>query len=241
MLSVPYISQLEPGALAKNNDCGPTCCAMIIMAYSHSTLTVDGLYKQAGINSDQYLSASQLRSILAMNRISSVWYTGWKLGDLYESLVARKPTTLLINYGILSRAGLTESRFAGAHFVLAVGIDDENVYVNDPLYRGTGGFKKAYPAKIFNDAWQSCNVQGNPNGGALQVTKPFTGETSNALFTVRLLMNMNVRNGPGINYRDIGDLSKGAELDILETSGNDWGRFSDGSWVCITPNYAVRI
>lgn len=51
---------------------------------------------------------------------------------------------------------------------------------------------------------------------------------------------LNIRSGPGTNYRDVGDVHTGDVYTIVETSGG-WGRLKSGAgWIFLT-GYTVRV
>jgi len=51
---------------------------------------------------------------------------------------------------------------------------------------------------------------------------------------------LNVRVGPGVEYRDTGDLTRGAEFDVLETSGS-WAQIGRNAWVAVGPGLSEYI
>jgi uncharacterized protein YgiM (DUF1202 family) len=44
---------------------------------------------------------------------------------------------------------------------------------------------------------------------------------------------LNIRSGPGVEFRDIGDLERGDETDVIEVSGN-WLRICGDGWISAT-------
>lgn len=58
ILDVPYLSQItSPGSDYSINDCGPACVAMLIRQLPrHAGVTINEVYKTAGISTKQPLS-----------------------------------------------------------------------------------------------------------------------------------------------------------------------------------------
>lgn len=123
LLPVPYVSQEREGALKFNNDCGAAAAAMLIRDYTDQEPTPDELFKRTGAKTDRFLTASEIMALLRLFGIHSEWQVGFKRGDLFDTLITRRPVITLIKYGILRDAGLTESRFGGPHFSPVVGMD----------------------------------------------------------------------------------------------------------------------
>jgi hypothetical protein len=93
---------------------------------------------------------------------------GWGLTQLRAALDEARPAIALVHYGVFSaQDGRTQSRFAGPHFVLVVGYDDEAVAVHDPLWTGSRrheGAHKRWPNAVWLDAWGQCHVDCDAQG-----------------------------------------------------------------------------
>ncbi len=123
LLSVPYISQLGPGADSRRNDCGAAAAVMLLSAYTGKTLTPDAFYDKFNIPGDPYLSINQLRDALGSEGILTELKAGLTLRDLFGYLLAGRPSIVLIKYSVLRDAGLTEKSFSGPHFSVVAGMD----------------------------------------------------------------------------------------------------------------------
>ena len=101
IIDIPYVSQLENGARKFHNDCGAASGVMLVKAYKGSqNLTVDEYYDQTGQRKDQYLSASQVMSVLSRHGIPSKWRTGVSESDVRLLLDNKRPMIVLYNYKI---------------------------------------------------------------------------------------------------------------------------------------------
>lgn len=70
------------------------------------------------------------------------------------------------------------------------------------------------------------------NGTVTPVPIPVPIPTPAEKMRFKVLKNMNVRSGAGINYIDVGDLQAGAEIEVLNFNGSDvWVEFEKDRWV----------
>jgi len=237
-LPVPYVSQLESGALMFANDCGAACGVMLLGGYEMAPISVDEFYLLAtgGGRVDRYLSASEIRTALGKRGLQSVWVINQDIGKLYQQLAAGKAGMALINYGVLVDAGLTQkTNFRGSHFVCVVGMDIQHVAIHDPYQTGFSGAAVHVPVDVFDEAWRRTNEQANPSRGWLGCELNIYDPTPAYIMRVKIMYPMNVRNGPGLNWRTVGALYPGMIVDLLEVAGanGDWGRFGVDRWVYI--------
>jgi uncharacterized protein YvpB len=245
ILPVPYVSQIQPGALQHANDCGAASTLMVLNAYQIGlNQTVDQVYNQIQPSGDVALSAGGLQAILSLNQIRNEWRADLRIHDLYDILVSRCPVIALIHYAPLVKAGLTErTGFLGAHFVVVVGMDIQSICIHDP-YTTRGGEALAVPIAVFEQAWAQCSLDGNPEHAAIIVTMPIQ-DLSNpvsqpssvkyefAIYDGRLVNGINVRSGPASTYLFIRSIWR-AETPFVYISkiSGDWGQLTDGSgWV----------
>lgn len=234
ILQVPYVSQVDgPTAGGHRNDCGPACVAMLL----GSAVTIADVYAAIGsLGGDPYINGGQLArgaayhgliltaTHLSIQGLRAAWYQG-------------HPYIALINYGCLSRVGLTESVFQGPHFVVVLGSEgvdaEEKVVVHDPLYRGQGGAYKRYPARDFWRAWTTESLVGNPVSWGLraesvypvsdiplphpQPTEPLPAYWGTGVTTGNLKLRRYAPDGPVVAW-----MVPGTDLRILEAPANGW-------------------
>lgn len=166
-LPVPYVKQYGPGADAFGKDCGPACSVMLLAAYTGERMTPDDFYR-AITEEDRYISKSQLQTVLRTKGIESENVKDVSLAGLHAYLAAGKPGIALINYGVLRDHITTESTFTGPHFVVTVGMDDQHVYIHDPLWRTRSGAWLAVPHAAWLEAWERAKEQiNNPSCSVL--------------------------------------------------------------------------
>jgi len=235
LLPVPYVSQLGPGAEAHSNDCGPACAVMLLKAYQKTELTPDDFYTRFNINGDPYLHASQLMNALGTLGLQTEFRSNLLMQDLLGLLAAGKPPIVLLNYSAFSEAGLTEKKFTGPHFAVAVGMDVKNIYLHDPLYSDAAvGEAHAYPLEVFWKAWKEASTglqTPNPERAAII---PVQGIGFKGLRQVKVNIGaLNVRSGPGTTNRIVGSLKRG-EIVELQRELSGWGEIGLNRWIMLS-------
>jgi predicted double-glycine peptidase len=255
LLPVPYVSQLGAGADKHNNDCGAASGAMLLRAYKlAANITPDQFYDETGADGDVYLAVSQIQKVLTKYGLKSEWRANLTLLQLLEYLRSQKPVLVLFKYSVLVDAKLTEKKqFRGPHFAVVVGMDSKFVYINDPYYTGKGGEAKPYPIDIFLNAWNATGENNeNPRNGGLVALAPLDESFHEqpqepVLFRVRVTHPqwLNIRNGPGMNFEDVGDLLPGTIVDAYEEradgNGKKWARTGKDRWIAVGPGLSEKV
>lgn len=183
-LNVPYRSQWDvPDANLAVGDCGPTCVAMLLNGLG-KTATPNDLYyviypelKNAPnkqVPNKGYTNFGQLFKLAQAYGVMLDRFTyapGGALNNLKASIVAGKPSIALVKYA--TWRAKTGNNFDGAHFVVAVGCDDDHVLVHDPLFGSGYGTDRAKGAYFewandeFKTAWGGFAITENPNYACL--------------------------------------------------------------------------
>jgi hypothetical protein len=240
VLNVPYISQLGVGAEQHHNDCGAACSCMVISGYKDAVPTVDEFYDKAQSSGDVYLSASQMISTMRRYGVNTDWYIS-NIETLKKTLLSGRPIICLILYKTLVDAKIVQSTFKGYHFVLVVGYDIENIYVNDPL---SGGEYLEIPIDIFNQCWKDAgtNPSINPAYGCIVATDPI-GKNIQIYdkYAVTSYNGLNVRSSPVVKNNPsnvIGVMKYNEQFEVISID-NGWGKIVTGGYCSIT--YAEKI
>jgi hypothetical protein len=74
------------------------------------------------------------------------------------------PFIALVNYAAWNP--ITHNNFTSGHFVVVTGIDDEHVYVHDPIFQGSRrdeGEYYAWTYDLFLAGWGTGHAIGNPD------------------------------------------------------------------------------
>jgi len=176
ILNVSYKSQNDPDALKKNNDCGPACVAMLLLAQGQEVHT-DDVYAASSVMADQPLRFDQVEAAAAHYGLTLTSRWNLSLQTIYDCIGQGTPVIALIKYQYLpDRQGQGTT---GGHFVLVVGYDDAagEIVINDPYYWGdlrSKGDHHHYDYNTWEQAWGRCNEDGNPNHALLipQLSQP---------------------------------------------------------------------
>lgn len=235
LLPVPYVSQLAAGALGHSNDCGATCAVMLLGAYLNIKMTPDEFYTKFAIQWDPFLSVPQLRDAMGSMGLLTDFRANLGLQDLFTFLAASKPVVTLLRYKVLEEAGLTEKKFEGPHFAVAVGIDSKNIYIHDPLYTNPAdGDAHAYPLDIFWKAWVDVGNDPQFPNPARSAIIPTGGIGFRTVRRVKVTIpSLNVRSGPGMGNAVVGALKKDQVVEInREMTG--WGQIALNQWIALS-------
>ena len=240
LLSVPYVSQLGPGADMHSNDSGAASSIMLMKAYQKISLTPDEFYTHFGLQSDPHLSVVQLRNAMSSVGLLTDFKAGLSIQDIFNALASSRPTIALIRYKTLVDAGLTENTFQGPHFAVVVGMDFKYIYVHDPLYTDPGvGEAHAYPLDVFWKAWKDVATDPtipNPERSLIIPTAGIGFQTSRKVKVN--IPSLNVRSGPGLNNPVVGTVKLGTILDISREM-TSWGEIGFNRWVSLAYTVAV--
>ena len=164
-LDVPYRSQWDPDGGVYTSDCGPTCVGMILRFYGREA-TINQLAAEAGMSEVRRLtSPDDLARAAALHGVALVHKMSASLQDIEAELVAGRPVIALIHYGSLG--SLRQDSYNGGHWLVVIGMDENDVIVNDPDWaygRRAGGAGLRIPRNVFEQAMLDCKLDGNmPN------------------------------------------------------------------------------
>jgi hypothetical protein len=166
-LPIPYRSQWDSDANAFASDCGPACVAMVLDSYGQH-VDINQLSLEAGMSTvKHYTLPGDLIHIAETHSVNLKRRLSCSLDDLVaEVTVCRRPVIVLIHYGDLGMLR-QDASFAGGHWTVVIGIDDQSVILHDPDWRGERrqeGAGLVIPRAIFERAWANCSLDGNtPN------------------------------------------------------------------------------
>jgi len=172
-LNVPYRSQSDADAQFATTDCGAACVAMLLEG-TGNVVKIDDIFKTTGQPHNAFLSRQDLINVAAQFNLVLTRFDNGGQAFLKKSIDDSQPLVALINYGAWSKPGSgvpTQSSFKSAHFVVVTGYDADDVFINDPLWRGVrrqeGNNKKMTYAQ-FAAAWGTAHTfPGNPDFAGL--------------------------------------------------------------------------
>ena len=165
-LPVPFKAQYPPGtSWSETRNCGQASCAMIFSYYNSSEPTAQDimdidywLYETYGDPirnyNGSYTNTEQLKQVAIQfggfdSEIHGNW--DWDITNLENELQNNYPVIVAVRIGMLPSGG--------GHFMVLIGMDDDNVYVHDPGRSLLSGFGQnmQYPKTQFLDSWDSQN------------------------------------------------------------------------------------
>jgi uncharacterized protein YvpB len=156
ILNVPYKSQLDPAdANLAYADCGPCCLAMILAGIGKS-ITTNDVARAAGMVQGDKTGRLLSQLVSAAQKYGLVMAAGQSnLDDLKRLIDNGQPPVALVRYQNLPQR--YDPRYTGGHYVLVVGYDDQNIFINDPYYPAgsTTGYQKAYSYQGWLAAWKA--------------------------------------------------------------------------------------
>lgn len=134
-LKVPYRSQWDDPRFAL---AGLTAVAMVLQANAAQLVTVETLVQRYG----QPATAADfetLRRMLQGEGVLAQWETApdqtAALTQLHTTLDQNRPAIVLVNYAAWD--DVAKNNYQGPQFVVVTGYDAANIFVHDPLFRGS--------------------------------------------------------------------------------------------------------
>jgi len=176
-LNVPYRSQSDIDAQFASTDCGAACVAMLLEGFGQ-TVKIDDIFITTGKSKNEFLSRQNLINAAGKFNLKLRRFNIGSQKFLKSSIDQNKPLIALVNYGAWSKPGSgvpTQSTFSSAHFVVVSGYDGDDVFINDPLWRGAQreqGHNKKMTYAQFASAWGTAHTfPGNPDFAGLIPTE----------------------------------------------------------------------
>lgn len=246
-----YTSTGNSSQTIGSSACGPTCAAMVVSSIKGTILPpemcelfVDYGYRSA--NNGTYWSA--FRFTADVFDIEYLEY--YKLADVYDKLDENWMAVAACGNGLFT---------SGGHFILICGWVDEDgdgvceetdaLKIYDPyLYSGKFNISTRRGKVTVDGYTVYCSIKNfrayaNYSGFFLfknehtEEYKPETKPVEPTVATherfVKVNSSLNVRIGPGTNYKYVRSLYNGDKVTVYEESGN-WSRIGNNEWVCST-------
>lgn len=185
-LDVPFKAQVPPGTIAPDgrwpltNNCGQASSLMVFSYYKRIRPTELGIWQvnywlKFKYNDSRYMDPkgdgwyTDVDQIAILAReyggfVDSSYHTGrtntgWTKQDLKDELSNGYPVIVAV------RLGMSSDPQVKGHFMVLIGMDDNNAYVNDP--GRTNGENNEYSITKFYDSWSTQNracVSIHPSG-----------------------------------------------------------------------------
>ncbi|MCF6278628.1 MAG: hypothetical protein L3J16_07770 [Anaerolineales bacterium] len=226
LLKVPYISQFGPGADQYQYDSAAAAGAMLVQAYTSQTVTPNAFFTKAGQSLDKPLSMNLISTTLARYGIPNRQRSRMRILDISAALASGRPVLLPLRHSLLREAGLTNETTSAPHYMLAVGLDMEHIYLHDPLWQDGGGAGLAVPILLLYQAWNEV--------GRVVSAYERTGLIPNHPLRRFVSANtvINIRSGPGTTYTVVGQTKSGELYEASQIIG-DWGQIGADRWIAL--------
>jgi len=235
ILDVTFVSQLGEGAGMQNNDCGPACCSMVLLASNDTFVSPDQWYSIPGWGApatDIGTTSYQLQRALGVFNVRTTVGTYLTLAQLRKFIDTSLPVIPLVDYRTLSSAGVTYYTGSFLHWLVVIGYDANNIICLDPYRPDSIGGKIIIPNQVFLNSYKGSYVAliDSIEGGAMPVLY-------NA--TVKAVNGLNIRETPGTPYgNDIGDLVDKQRI-FIERVENGWGRLTVPKLGWVSMSYVI--
>jgi len=219
--TVPYVSQSGTGADQFVNDSGAAAGAMLVRAYTGKSITPDDFFSQTGQHADYPLSFTQISNAMSANGVPMEMRNNLRVSDLTLILISGRPAIVLVKQTVLQQAGLTPESYDGPHYMVALGLDMQQVFIHDPLRKDNSGQAQGIPWLTFYQAW--TQAQGYQRAALV----PRLQLVRRVRITAAIL---NVRQQPTVNSPVVGTVRAG-DLYEITTQNNGWGQIGDNRWI----------
>lgn len=257
----PYTSSGNKSQTMKSSACGPTCAAMIVSSSKGAILptTTAQISVDNGYRTRDNGTAWSYWPFIADFFDFEKYHPTTSFSEMSGYLKTDKNKDGVADYFVVASVG--NGLFTtGGHYIVLVADNGGTITVYDPyLYNGkfntasrraagvtVGGnsafvsessFKKYANAKQYwifsndNKAKQTSNANNK---------KPATTSVSYTRYVATQSQPLNVRSGPGTNYKVVRSLKKGSKVTVTATSGS-WSKIGNNEWVSTSYLSATKV
>ena len=188
ILNMAFVSQLGVGAGDHHNDCGLACCSMLLLAAKDIFVQVDEWYKMDGWGApafDTGTTSYQLQKALNLFDVRTAIGSVLTLAKMRDYINKALPFIPLVDYKVLSDAGVTRYKGNFLHWVVVMGYDENNIIALDPYVPYDIGGKMIIPNQVFLNSYRSSYLAlvDSIEGGTMPIT--YNGKVTTASLNVR--------------------------------------------------------
>lgn len=249
--NLPYTSTGNKSQTMKSSACGPTCAAMIVSSSKGAILptTMAQLFVDNGYRTRDNGTAWAAFPFVADYFDFNEYHTTSNFNTMLNYLKQDKNKDGIADYFVVVSVG-SGAFTTGGHYIVLIedvgsligGLDpfnysgkyttasrrDAHITVSgNKFYISEGNFKKYANAKqywIFSNDNEAKPSSNNNN------KKPATTSVSYTRYVATQSKSLNVRSGPGTNYKVVTSLKKGSKVTVIATSGS-WSKIGTDRWV----------
>lgn len=257
----PYTSTGNKSQTMKSSACGPTCAAMIVSSSKGAILptTMAQLFVDNGYRTRDNGTAWAAFPFVADYFDFNEYHTTSNFNTMLNYLKQDKNKDGIADYFVVVSVG-SGAFTTGGHYIVLIedvgsligGLDpfnysgkyttasrrDAHITVSgNKFYISEGNFEKYANAKQYwifsndNKAKQTSNANNK---------RPATTSVSYTRYVATQSQPLNVRSGPGTNYRVVRSLKKGSMVTVTATSGS-WSKIGKNEWVSTAYLSAAKV
>ncbi len=244
-----YTSTNNKSQTMKSSACGPTSAAMVVSSSKGAILptTMAQLFVDNGYRTRSNGTAWSAFPFVADYFDFNEYYTTTSDSKMLSYLKTDKNKDGIADYFVIASCGFGLFTTSG-HYVVLAADNSGTITVYDPyLYNGKfstasrraaevtvsgnsafvseSSFKKYSNAKQY---WIFSNDNKKATGNSNK--KPAATSVSYTRYVATQSQSLNVRSGPGTNYKIVRSLKKGSKVNVTATSGS-WSQIGINEWV----------
>lgn len=259
--SLPYTSTCNKSQTMKSSACGPTCAAMVVSSSKGAILptTMAQLFVDNGYRTRDNGTAWAAFPFIADYFDFDEYHTTSNFNTMLNYLKQDKNKDGIADYFVVASVG--NGLFTtGGHYIALVADNGGTITVYDPyLYNGKfntasrraagvtvsgnsafvseTNFKKYANAKQY---WIFSNDNKTQTASNSNNKKTAATSVSYTRYVATQSQNLNVRSGPGTNYKVVRSLKKGSKVTVTATSGS-WSQIGTNEWVSTSYLSATQV
>lgn len=259
--SKPYTVTNNKSQTMKSSACGPTSAAMVVSSSKGAILptTMAQLFVDNGYRTKNNGTAWACWPFIADYFDFDEYYTTTSFSTMSGYLKTDKDKDGIADYFVVASVG--NGLFTtGGHYIVLVADNGGTITVYDPyLYNGkfntasrraagvtvsgNSAFVSESSFKTYSNAKQywvfSNDNEAKPTSNSNN-KKPAATSVSYTRYVATQSQNLNVRSGPGKNYKVVRSLKKGSKVDVIATSGS-WSQIGNNEWVSTAYLSAAKV
>lgn len=257
----PYTSTGNKSQTMKSSACGPTCAAMIVSSSKGAILptTTAQISVDNGYRTRDNGTAWSYWPFIADFFDFEEYHPTTSFSEMSGYLKTDKNKDGVADYFVVASVG--NGLFTtGGHYIVLVADNGGTITVYDPyLYNGKfntasrraagvivsgnsafvseSSFKKYANAKQY---WIFSNDNKAKPTSNSNNKKPAATSVAYTRYVATQRQNLNVRSGPGTNYKVVRSLKKGSKVTVTATSGS-WSKIGNNEWVSTSYLSATKV
>lgn len=257
----PYTSTGNKSQTMKSSACGPTCAAMIVSSSKGAILptTMAQLFVDNGYRTRDNGTAWAAFPFVADYFDFNEYHTTSNFNTMLNYLKQDNNKDGISDYFVVVSVG-SGAFTTGGHYIVLIedvgsligGFDpfnysgkyttasrrDAHITVSgNKFYISEDNFKKYANAKQY---WIFSNDNKAKQTSNSNNKKPATTSVSYTRYVATQSQNLNVRSGPGTNYKVVRSLEKGSKVLVTATSGS-WSKIGNNEWVSTAYLSAAKV